>query len=47
MAGLKFVNGLNAGISYLVNSSEKRFPHGVIVTMIFLTENVNHVQGIL
>ena len=47
MAELKLLNGSDARISYVVNSSKKRFPHGVIVTMILLAEDVNHVQGIL
>lgn len=44
MAELKPLNGSDARISYVVNPSKKRFPHGVIV---ILTEDVNHVQGIL
>jgi hypothetical protein len=47
MAELKPLNGSDARISYVVNPSKKRFPHGVIVTMILLAEDVNHVQGIL
>ena len=47
MAELKLLNGSDARISYVVNPSKKRFPHGVIVTMILLAEDVNHVQGFL